>query len=345
MISSRTTKDNMKNMLIWAVDPSQNPDELKSLIKELKTWAKHLNCSIQPVSIFPNRILSFPVELAIPWHERFENIAQKSLDRFFKKVKFEGLLSPDKIFIPSNSRRKMALELSKYAEHKKALIIFANTRAKKTWNPFRLGGFVEMLIAETRTPVLLLNPEAKPTIEIPSILFPTDFSRDSKVALMNLSPWAKAFHSKTILFNQVETPTIYVTELNGYWPAESANLDAIMKYDDQSRQKKAKQWESFLKEINVDVKIIIQRQKNTLSSDILNIAKKNKVSLIALASHSGPIAQTTLGGVARDVLLQAPCPVLIFYRPKSIRKQIPELTEIVNKKYLRKAETTEAQHG
>lgn len=348
MNSSNTTgSNNKKSKIIWAVDPTQNPADAKNLITEMKAWAKHLDCSIQPVSIFSKRTLNFPVELAFPWNEKFEEVAQKSLDHYFKKANLREVLPPEKIFISSSSTRKMAAELAKYAERKQAALIFANTRARKTWNPFRLGGFSETLVAMSRTPVLLLNPDAKPSTQIPSILFSTDFSRDSRKALMHLGPWAKAFHSKVFLYSQVEAPTIYVSEFSGFWPTQSANLESMMKDIEESRQKKAKQWSNILTQHKVQSRPLIQRQRKSLGSDILAAAKKNNVKLIALASRSGPLTQAILGGVAKDVLLQAKCPVLIFYRPKAVRKHAIEQKKF-NKTHTKQKETTASlgvQHG
>lgn len=348
MSSTNVTNHTKSKKIIWAVDPMQNPAEAKNLIKEMKVWAKHLGCAIQPVSIFSNRDLNFPVELAFPRTERFEEIAEDLIHRYFKKANIKNILTPEKIFISSNSNRKMAAELARYAERQKALLIFANTKARKTWNPFRLGGFAETLVAISRTPVLLLNPESKPSTQMPSILFPTDFSRDSEVALMNLSPWAKAFHSKVLLFSQVETPAIYMSEASGYWPAQSASLQSLMRDVEKSRQRKAKHWSSVLAEQNVETQILTQRQKRSLGTDILESAKKNNVSLIALASRRGPLAQTVLGGVARDILLQAKCPVLIFHRPKDLKKKPAVRKQFASKAYLRQKESAispGAQHG
>lgn len=346
---SNTQTNSKKNILIWAVDPTQNPADVKNLVKEMNKWAKHLNCSIQPVSIFSNRVLNFPVELTLPWRKRFEDMAQQSLDRYFKKINIKEVLPPEKIVIPSNSIRRMAKELANYAEKKKANLIFANTRAKKTWNPFRLGGFAETLIAVSRTPVLLLNPEAQPTSKVSSILFPTNFNKESKNALGNLSPWAKALHSKVLIYSQLETPTIYMSEFSSYWPAQSATLESMMKVVEQSRQKKANLWSHILEEQKIDTRVLIQHQKKSLGADILEAAKKNNVSLIALASRSGPLAQTVLGGVAREVLLQAKCPVLIFYRPKAIRKHSLEQKQVSNQTYTKQKDTASisstVQHG
>lgn len=351
MNSIITTTGTKKNKIIWAVDPTQNPADAKPLIKEMKTWAKHLNCSIQPVSIFSNLNFNFMFEQKPPVPVRLEEITQKLLDQYIKKTNIEEVLPPEKIFIPSNSKRKMAMELARYAERKKALLLFANTRARKTWNPFRLGGFAETLITVSRTPTLLLNPEAKPSTKIPSILYPTDFSQDSKNSLMDLSRWAKAFNSKILLYNRVETPdVVYMSELSSYWPMQSASFDVIMSDIEKLRQMKAQQWSNFLKKQGVDTKGLIQHQKKTLSADILETAKKNKVSLIALMSRSGPVAQRILGSVAKDILLQAQCPVLIFHCTKLARKYLSETKQtkrklINNKTNFKKTETMGVHHG
>lgn len=57
-----------------------------------------------------------------------------------------------------------------------------------------------------------------------------------------------------------------------------------------------------------------------LDVEIIEMAKNKKVGLIALASQRGSLGQIILGSVAQDVLLQAKCPIIIFYRPPGVRK-------------------------
>lgn len=148
---------------------------------------------------------------------------------------------------------------------------------------------------------------------------------------MHLAPWANAFHSRVIIFNLIETPAIYMSGLNGNWKPQSKNLDSMMENVEKSRQKKANSWSAILAEQNVVAQLLNRRQKNSLDSEILDSAKKNNVSVIALASNSGPFAQTVLGSVARDVLLQAKCPVLIFHRPRSFRDISPVKKQFASK--------------
>lgn len=306
-------KADKRSKIIWAFDPTQKPSDVKNLVTELKLWAKQLNCDIQPVSILSNRALNLPVELAFSLTERNEKTGRKAVDRYLKKVGLKTL-APEILFISSTSRRKMAAELVRYAERHNAVLIFANARAKNIWNPIRLGGFTETLIAISRTPVLLLNPDSKPSTKIPSILFPTDFGRESKDALWSLAPLAKAFGAKVLLYNQLEAPAGYMSEFGVDLASQTASLKSMMKNVKKTRQKKAIPLLNVLAEQNVGAQLLIEDQRRSLSLDILDTAKSKKVRLISLTSSSGPIAQTMVGSIARDILLQAKCPVLIFHR-------------------------------
>ena len=322
-----------KNKIIWSIDPTQDPAEAKNAIKELKTWAKYLDCDVQPVSIFSKSILNFPMEMPFPWKDRLREVAQKAVTRYLKTTRVKGFLPPELVFVSTLSSRKMASEMAKYAENKKAQLIFANTRAKKTWNPFRMGGFSETLVATSRVPVLLLNPSSLPSTKLPSILFPTDFSRDSKIALARLEPWAKAFGSKILLYNQVETLNFYPSEFNEIAQTQAVNMESMISDVEKSRLRKGAEWSNLLQKQNIKSSLLVLRQRKHLAVDILEVAKKNKATLIAIASRSGPVAQALLGSVSRDILLQAKCPVLIFYRPKASRKHVIESKQKTNGKY------------
>ena len=309
-----------KNKLIWAVDPSQDPEEAKKIIKEIKAWAKRLRCEVLPVSVISTSRFNYPMEMAFQYKESFESLARRYVDGYLKKCNAKGFLNSELIFVKTFSSRQMAYDLAKFAEKTNGLMIFANTRAKKTWNPFRLGGFAETLAASSRVPVLLLNSSATPTNQIPAVLFPTDFGKESKAALMQLVPWVKAFRSKVLLYNQVETANMIVADFNGAPGILEVDTEKMMKSAEKLRLKKAQEWTAELKEHNISCFSTVRREKKLLATEIIELAKKNKIDLIAMASHAGPVEQAILGSIARDVLLQAKCPVLIFHRPKVERK-------------------------
>lgn len=303
-----------KNKIIWAVDPFQNPNDAKTIVQELKIWSANLDCDILPVSIFSKSSFNLPSEMDFPLKEKFSNFAHESISRYLKNIRIKNLLPAELLFVSAMSIRKMAEEMAMYAANHNALLIFANTQAKKTWNPFRLGGFVERLIATSKVPVLLLNPKSLPTRKSPSILFPTDFSQGSMFAFEKLGPWAKAFNSNILLYNQIETPFVYSGNFKGAWGSPELAVISDMKNIEAGRNEKAKEWSSMLQKENITCTTLVQRQHKTLSDDIFQVAKKNKSGLIAIASYSDPVDQFVLGSIARNILLQATCPVLVFHQ-------------------------------
>ena len=307
------TSSPLKNKIIWAVDPTQNPMAAKNIVLELKFWSDILDCDIQPLSILSKSSFNFPSEIKLPSDNQFEVLAHKIINGYLNKIRIQRLLPAQIVFVPAMSKRKMAVELAKYADDQRPLIIFANTQARKTWNPYRLGGFAERLIATSKVPVLLLNPQSLPSSKISTTIFPTDFSPKSKMALDILTPWAKAFESKILLYNQIEAPYVYSGSFKGAWGSPELAVIANMKNIEVERNKKGQAWaRNLLLKEGINCVVQVQRQQKQLSEQIVQIAKKNKAGLIAIASYSDPVDQFVLGSVAQNVLLQATCPVLVF---------------------------------
>jgi nucleotide-binding universal stress UspA family protein len=300
-----------KNNLIWAMDPSQKPEQAIELIKELRMWAKRLKCQVQPVSIFPTSSVYLPAEITFDWQADLAKDLKRSAEQYRAKTKTKDFLETKMIFSSSLSNRGFAHDLAKYADRRGALMIFANTRAKQTWNPFRLGGFAETLVATARTPVLLMNAKAKATRNVDSILFPTDLSADSKNALLRLLPWAKSFGSKITMYNHVENPA---DSLN-YLSKRQEYADLIQDLE-KERQDKMSRLAFLAREQGVRSENLVRVQKKYLAQEIVELGKKQGVDLIALISRSGPVSQALIGGIPRDVLLHADRPVLVFYKPK-----------------------------
>ncbi|GIL17707.1 MAG: hypothetical protein BroJett040_14580 [Oligoflexia bacterium] len=288
-----------RDKIIWALDPNQDPQLAKNLVAEMKLWAHKLNCDIQPVTVTDSP--SFPME---------------KVSLYLNKLQVRQLLPTHLIIEKLSSARAMASALARYAEREKAQFIFVNTHAKKSWIPFQMGGFAESLITTSRVPILIMNTHTRPSLKLSSVLFPTDFQQDSKRALLHLEPILRKFDAHVILYNLVERQNIYPPDVQYSWSNASRSFTIASQSVEKTRQKKAKEWIHHLEDQNVKCSSVIKPQKRNLSSSILDIAKKNHVGLIAMSSTSGPLAQALLGSVARDVLLQAKCPVLVYYRPK-----------------------------
>lgn len=301
--------------IIWAVDPEQNPKQAKKLIEEMRVWSKKLNCDVQPVAIFPD--LTLP-KASVQWRAEILKAANQTVEEITKKTGTEDFLTPVKKFVPYLSTRKMALALIQYAEESKAEMICCNTQAKSRWNPFRLGSFAETLVSASRIPVLLLNPKARTSPKISRVLFPTDFTQDAKNALTNFKPWAKMLNSRLILYNQVDFPSVYTPDFHSSW--QTMGLPVVTKELEKIRKAKAKKWVAHLKADNISASAIVELQKTFIADAILGAAKKNKADLIVMVSRSGQVVQAIVGSIARDVLQNANCPVLVYYRPTAPKR-------------------------
>jgi nucleotide-binding universal stress UspA family protein len=129
-----------------------------------------------------------------------------------------------------------------------------------------------------------------------------------------LSPWIKEFNSKVFLFNQVETPFPEAYDI------KATKIEPMLQSLHRRRDKIAESWSNNLSKNSIRNSYFVLRQKNYLGSDITQMALKKNADLITLTTEGGPVAQTFLGSVARDVIFNAECPVLVFHQPKSINK-------------------------
>lgn len=304
--------------IIWAVDPTQKPKEAQDIVNQLKTWSRSSRCNIQPVSIFPKSTLNFLTNTKNPWDGNFEDFADESMILFLKKLGAHHFLPPKAIFTPAISNHEMSKALIKYAESQKASYIFLNTHAKKTRNPFRIGGFAETLIATSPIPILTLNPLSSSSKKISTILFPTDFSTTSKNALHRLIPVARKMNAKVTLFHQIEQPNYYYSEVVVFMQSE---LKMATEAERKLRERKLYALVQEIEKEGVKASFVIEVYKKNLGTQIVEAAQRNGANLISLSTRTKPLARAFIGSVARDVLIQAKCPVLTFFRPKIYRKK------------------------
>lgn len=307
-------------IIFWAFDPTQDPAQAKNIIKELKTWSRHLHCDVQPLTLFSRDNYSFPIENASEWHDSFEETVRQLAQRYIKKsgAKF---LPPLTVFSSSITNRGLAEHTARYARDAGALMIVANTRATKKTGPLRLGGFAETLVATSEVPVLLLNRNAPSSQRITKVLYPTNFDSQSKAGLQLLKPYLKAFHAKALLFNQIENPNIFPWDYDMTRQSATGIAQEKMRKTEELRAKKVKEFAALLDQEQIPSEAILKRQKDRLSAEILAAAKKQDVGLIALTSMSGPLLQSIFGSTAQDILCEAKCPVLVFRQTAKIRPE------------------------
>jgi nucleotide-binding universal stress UspA family protein len=136
------------------------------------------------------------------------------------------------------------------------------------------------------------------------ILVPIDFSEHSKNALRYAITFAKQFQAELLLVYVVE-PTVFPADF-------SFGQVSIPSFEKELRERGKKELDQLAAtcaEGKVPAKTVVKTGKPFL--EIINIAKKEEVDLIIIATHGHTSVEHILfGSTAEKVVRKAPCPVL-----------------------------------
>lgn len=140
-----------------------------------------------------------------------------------------------------------------------------------------------------------------------TILVPLDGSNRAETILPYVEELAHRFSSKVILFQVVETP-FFAT------PSGQPDITLYLKEMERCIEEATKYLIGFQGEFqkkNLDASIDIG--KGPVVEAIINTAERNKVDLIAIASHGrSGLAQVFYGSVAAGVLQRVDRPLLLI---------------------------------
>jgi nucleotide-binding universal stress UspA family protein len=310
---STTTKHRKakRQPIIWAIDPFETKNAHRApLAKFLKILSKGLSQNITPFSVVSPGAPSWTVPVAYPYGKELQEYGKKAVKNDLKKLHMKNL-NPAAIEVhESSSRRELVSDVLRFAKSNNAGYIAVNTRRLLSPLPFKVGGFAEALIGNSKIPILAVSPKAKVSNQIKRILFPTDFTRQSHRAFQKTLEIAKQFEAQVILLHfeiPLQVPFSFSEMAIGFH--ESYMIEA-----ENSRhvklERSAKRWRA---QADMDgVKCSFQSTRNSFSvaSAILRAAKRNQADLISLAGYRSPKAPSVMGGTVRSVLSFARTPVL-----------------------------------
>jgi len=147
-------------------------------------------------------------------------------------------------------------------------------------------------------------------MEIKSILFPTDFSEGSAFALEYAADLAKRYGAKLYLLN-----VIYDIAKGSGWYVPHASMDELYKDIEKGAKKELERFGS--EELRGYKNIERATGTGVPHDEIIKFAKKNKIDLIVIGSHSRKgMDRILFGSTAANVVRFAPCPVLTVRIPK-----------------------------
>lgn len=147
-------------------------------------------------------------------------------------------------------------------------------------------------------------------IKIERILFPTDFSANSKHALKYALSFATEHNAKLYILHVIQKLNIPVGMGVSAFPVSKI-------YDNMEQEAKKKIQhlipKRFLEKIQVENIIV----RGTPFLEIIKAAKKYDIDMITIATHGRTgLAHAFLGSTTEKVVRKAPCPVLCVKHPE-----------------------------
>ena len=150
-----------------------------------------------------------------------------------------------------------------------------------------------------------------PTMQIRSILLPTDFSDCGNYALSYASSLARTFGARIVCVHVIESivPTVGYTGMTE--PLPIAEISEQLEDSAERELPKIAECEECA---GLDVEELIVHGE--AASEIVRVAKEHKVDLIVISSHGRTgLGRILFGSTAEAVVRHASCPVLVVKPP------------------------------
>jgi len=313
------SEKNLSRRIIWAVDAFAETTALqKKMIGTLRAWTKGTNILIEPVYVMSPDQLNLMPDFFASQKRNIELITERKLNQWLKNAKLPGLAKPTFLVSELFSIKSSVKALVSYAEQVGAEYIAVTSRSKKGLSRMMFGSFAETLILHSDVAVAVVTPNTKTITEPSNILFPTDFSEASRIALDEVIEFAKHHEAQITLMHRLEFLQDYA--MSGVGMAPTVLESAVDTYaNDQKDQLKALGDYASAKGVKVQT-ILVEKIFDAVSA-ITDVARRSKCSMIAMASRSGVVESAILGSVTRQILRTATCPVWVIHPKRAPLKK------------------------
>jgi nucleotide-binding universal stress UspA family protein len=246
------------------------------------------------------------VTLPPDFHEQFRDAATRKLAAAVEETSAAGVEASSDLDIGPSS--PLVLELA--TKHAADLIVIG-TRGLTGFRHLLLGSTAERVVQNATVPVLTVHPEdADKHRRVRTILVPTDFSDDARIAIQTAERvlGAEEKGAKIILVHAYHLPVEF-TALGAVPVAPRLFADAAEQARDRLEQD-AKP----LRSRGLEVETVAQEGYPPLV--IEEIARTSNADLVAMGTHGrSGLRHLLLGSTAERVVQHAPCPVLTIRRP------------------------------
>lgn len=298
--------------ILMAVDPFV--DELKPnppSLTELRTWLRNSNARLEVVH----------VAAVGSARDRVFDSATVA-EHFTKKYAEELGFEPEQarvILEKTSSHRQAVHALIQHARKTGAGMIVLTSYGRRIIGRLVLGSFADTLLAESPVPVLFLGSDPEQQHWSNTVLFPTDLSPPSRAAFDLYLEQFEATKPHTILFHLDTVPSLLASPLSTIELGEML-VDRHEKYVNEE----ANRWLEHAHAKGYSAVFNFERHSENLTRAILEVAHREQVGLIALASTAHSARLRSVWSVSSSIFYQHRFPVWVC-GPEAVREEHPIL--------------------
>lgn len=305
----------------WAVDPFQDNIHFHDhALKVLLPFIKGISANVTTVTYLD----PYKTDLSEYKSIKFDGITKpEELLKLYAEQRLGKITNPKKnkffsepIFLKNTTDSVASLgnkisAINRHALNEKVEFIALHTHSRTGLKRFFMGSLAETFMLQAKVPLLLINPACATPREVKHILFPTDFSDDSKEALTKLLPMAAKLKARITILNYLHLPPLPI------FLTDSASK-VEFKRDAQKKEWNAyRSGEKLVKlakkhKVNAGFELVSTTRHYDVSESVLKFAGRNQVDLIALASESSALKSTLIGATSREIVRASVIPVLIY---------------------------------
>jgi len=298
------------------IEPFAEPDKHLSDVQDILTWFGSEILKVYFVGVLNPDDIGWPKDIDDEaWRSKLQQMAASKIRENLELNAF-GVDFEVKIFVQKNaSKSESVVNFLKFAEEKEVDLLVVHSNTKSNLRAL-LGSFCSKLIHKSQIPILVIPFEGHVSKQLISVLFPTDFSGLSKRVFNSVVRWAIHLKANVNLYHRLARPIDEILQI-ALHPSRSKTVmpsDIVLLTEGEMKQK-SKEWLDSANQENSAVIFEMNSEGITLTEAILEQAKRQKVQLIALPTHSSEVNVLSLGSAVNHVLRTSPIPVLIVPVP------------------------------
>ncbi len=314
--------NNHPKKILLAVDlKAEDPSLTKRLWKAVKPLMK-ADTIVEPISVLNRQDVTIATLRSRLGKLRLAT--EKLLAEHLEELGLKNFAPPKVLFADSSSTQSAVMALLSYAKKNGCDLIAVSSHSRRGVKRFFLGSFAESLSLQSPIPLLVVNPIQRDLGRSNTILFPTDFSKQSKAGLERVCDSFRNLKPRIILFHNYLFPAqIYMEPFVSYPLPQSA-----MKEEFKRVENIGKNWCAWLKEEGITCELLMDRKARSVAEGVLSAIRRKKVEMVAMVSTTGKVGALLLGSVTREVLRNSPRPVWVVHPGKESGKKGIKLTRV-----------------